>query len=614
MKKIALVLAVLLCALPMMAFAEVAVSGSVSFSLGDSETSDTTWPVFAGSSSATGSVSLATDDEKVVATLGFDLMPVIATTYEAYSHDAFYSINEVIITGVADYNLPLLERSVGFFNDHASDETAVGEVSIWNGLVEKYLENTLVVNSYNLVASDDDSDEIVLKSVTSVAADATPDKLFWNDKVKAVVADATSAFDTMLDSQVEDAILNIMSEASWAVHFDDAAYSLAAEDLKTFVQGISYDESKKWSSDDIATVKQALDLEMAYSALGDLPGGDPTVTTTASFVTSATLAFKDIAGLVDMTMNLAGTHVTAGKIKVDGAGHSSTAVSGYPSVMVGLSSGVVEGLNAGVTVYIDDNDLADSASDDEFTWLDESVGYTAQTYGIGAQAGYSMAVMEDLTVGATVAFGAYDLKDEAPAKATSLGVNASGFGGSLNVQWDTNWADLGYVGVMAGYSIMGFGVDVSYETVKATGDVLAYCASPASVSAKFMTDKYDAAPSAEDAPAALLGLGLTADLSELVGMAVTGYWGMDMGLAGGVADATAWNAGVALPGVLGFVEDLTVSADFDADSVEGSTFDWSAGLAYKYSIAAISFSIGEDYSAADDAQYLTWSLGTSVSF
>ena len=43
-------------------------------------------------------------------------------------------------------------------------------------------------------------------------------------------------------------------------------------------------------------------------------------------------------------------------------------------------------------------------------------------------------------------------------------------------------------------------------------------------------------------------------------------------------------------------------------------FGWNAGVTYTHSIASIAAAIGSGWDAADDEDYVSWSIVTSVSF
>ncbi len=605
MKKIALVLAVLLCALPMMAFAEIAVSGSVSFSIGDSNETDPTLPAFSGSSSVTGSVTIATDDEKVVASATFNLLPTVTTTYTGYSNDYYYNWDAGLTNFGLDYmNYLSLSTAVDFYNDHADDETAVAEVTIWTATTEADLQAELKDGTaLDLLASDDDTGEITIKD--AVDASAETDEFVWSTANSASVNTINAAFQGELLLQVTDAIEKILDEASTATKADLTAGGIVLTnfDVTSAVTNnmfdylsntATYDIIKDWTADDKAVVLAALDLEMAYNNMG-VPDETPTVESALSFVESASLAFNNVGGIVDIVCNLKGTHVTAGAISVDEAGHQSDAVSGYPSMMIGLSSGVVEGLNAGVTLYIDDNDMQSAVSDTWYTWLDEAEDASEPVYGLGVSGGYSTAV-GDMTVGASATFGLYDLQGD-KAYAFSIAPSFSGMGANVAVEFDYG-LDMMYLMASADYTIMGLTPSVAFHYLAADGDYnLAYNDSPASVMADFKA-----------ADGMLLEAGLAADLSELVGMGVSVSGGMDYGLT---SSELAWNAGLS---VAGLVEGLTVGFDCDADSVEGSTFDYAVSASYAYGIATLSASLGSNYNSDDDANYTSWSVGTSVSF
>ena len=606
MKKIALVLAVLLCALPMMAFAEVAVTGSVSFSIGDSSSSEPVVPAYSASKSATATLSVATDDEKVVATVGLDLLPAATSTY-AYGDNNQYEpgdnggYSDEYVAGYADYKE--IEAIVDFWLDHEDDETVVDEETIW----ASNHNQAGLMTAINNVSTDDiayyDSGDLAIKSAKAVGTELTStDKLskfvFDDTAAGQMAAIKTAAYD-YVNKATAVAINKILAEAESA-DIKNIGETTAVNEVKAFVTGMAPEDYDAYAAkeNDLAVLKAAYDLEKALAVVKTPVNGDPTVTTALSYITSATLAFKDVAGLLDITFDLAGGNVAAGSISVDGAGHTSTAVASYPSIMVGLSSGVVDGLNAGVTVFIDDNDAQDAVSDDFYTWADEADDKAEPVFGLGINGGYSMA-LGDMTVGADVAVGLYDFTDL--AWAFSVAPSFSGFGANAGVQFDMG-LDMMYLMVCADYTIMGITPNVAFHYLNATGDnVLSYSASPSSVMGKFK----------DSTGGMLMAGGIDVDLTELIGMGITVGGGMEYGMTGAAAGSLAYNAGVSAANL---VDGLTVGFDWSADTVAGSTCDWSVSASYAYSIATLSASFGNAYDSGDDANYTTWSVGAAVSF
>lgn len=602
MKKIALVLAVLICALPMMAFAEVAVTGSVSFSLGDSTSSETTLPVYSAAKSATAAITVATDDEKVVASVGLNLLPAVTSTYN-YGTDNDYGTQydidlkaEQYIVGWADYQQ--LIAVAGFWVDNDEYETAAEEMAFGDADDEEaQLLAAINAASTNVDAAylDDDGDLAIRDAEESgaPAADVDADTEFeYTTAVGADMGAILTAATGYLDTEVDEAVATICDEADETEI--DALTTVVG--LVAYVNALDADDYAVLTANDKAVLAAAIDLAVAWDNITTPSDGAPTVTSAISYITSASLAFNSVGGVVDIVANLAGTHVAAGKISADGAGHTSTAVSGYPSLKLGLSSGVVEGVSAALTVYIDDNNAQEAVSDDFYTWMDETEAQADPVYGLGVMAGYAMA-MGDMNVGADFTFGMYDLLGT-PAWALSVAPSFSGMGANVGVQFDYGM-DLMYLMASVDYTIMGITPSVGIHYASATGDnVVSYCASPASVMADYLNTS----------TGLLLEAGLAADLTELVGMGVSVSGSMDYDFN---ASQLAWGAGLS---VAGLVEGLTVGFDASADAVAGSTFDYALSAAYAYSIATISASFGSAYDSGDDATYSTWSLGASVSF
>ncbi len=614
MKKIALVLAVFLCVLPIVAFADIAVSGSVSFSLGDDSTDESALPTFTGASTASGKVKLATDDEKVSASIGFNLMPAITVAAEKF--DIFAKTSDKLPNdNVAGYEAYLkIKESVGFYNDHAKDKIGKTKDGIWPANTGKDLNDELDAQpNLDLKASNSTDTAVTIKTPVKSGATAKKDQFVFSDVVETELVVINTNISGLMKANVEDAIDNILAKLSADAKADltiatDGTYIIG--DLKHDIEGtgpipnlpLMESQIKDWTANDKALVKQAVDLEAAYERMNaTLDTFDPSVTAKLNFVTSASLAFKEVAGVMDITCNLMGTHVSAGNISVDGKGHTKKAVAGYPSLKVGLSSGIVEGLDAGLTLYIDDNKAQDAVKDKWYTWLDETEAQVDPKYGIGLDAGYTMAI-GDMSVGGAVAFGLYDLMGDKVAWAVSVAPSFSGFGTNVGLQFDYG-LDLMYLKACAKYTIMGITPSVAFHMINATGtNALAFSKKPGSVMAKFKNGA---------GMGMLLAPSLAVDLSELIGMGITVTGGMNYGLSGDAQSAYSWNAGVK---VAGLVENLTVGFNCDADSVEGSKFDYKLYTSYVYGAATLSASYGHDWNSAIKASVSSWSLGATVSF
>ena len=331
--------------------------------------------------------------------------------------------------------------------------------------------------------------------------------------------------------------------------------------VSDLVDGLYAEDIQEFTADDRALLKQALDLEAAYTSLND--AADPSVTTTVTapaFITSATLSLNQIGGVVDATFLFGGQHVSAGSINVDGSGHSATAVSGYHGMTLGLSSGVVEGANASLGVYIDDNGVKSAASDDFTTWTDESQAVVDPVYGATIGGGYSTEVA-GLTAGGNLAFGLYDLLGT-PAWALSVMPSVSGLGGSADLEIAYG-LDLFYTKAALSYGIMGITPTATIHFISETGDnALAYAATPTSVLGNLKaTGGFGA------------DLGLAADLGQFLPIASSINAGLDMGFPTGGSLEMAWSAGLSVTPLTG----LTASASFSGDQVAGNFTRTSTG-------------------------------------
>jgi hypothetical protein len=104
----------------------------------------------------------------------------------------------------------------------------------------------------------------------------------------------------------------------------------------------------------------------------------------------------------------------------------------------------------------------------------------------------------------------------------------------------------------------------------------------------------------------LAGGDLKVDLSDYVGMTASVNGSFDYLFDG----QYAWSGGLSVSPMSA----LTLSFSADADQVEGSDFDYSAGLNYTYGSATLYGTFASDYDTTDEASYETWTLGTKISF
>ncbi len=612
MKKLSLFLVVFLV-LASFAFAQeeeaaaspLTATGSLSFSLGDSkafEDTTTDLPIFSSTKAATATLGLATADEKVSGTVSVNLLAPVSVATTA-SVDRFVDLYNADTNKVADDYVPWIELQAygSFWNDHAADEIAAGTAegdSIWD--TDDDFASLLTTVNTNTDFAEEGSTADTFSFFTALAPESTADdddEFVWSTAIAGEVNTANTSLQGDLDNYVARAKENIINSGS-----DDLAAIVATPtgDIAAQVNDATVVEIDDLSADDIALLKQALDLESAYGNVTADAATEYTSKVTQTFVTAATLSLNQIGGVVDATFLFGGQHVSAGSINVDGSGHTSTAVKAYHGMTLGLSSGVVEGANASLGVYIDDNGVKASASDDIGTWDDESQDVVDPKYGMTLGGGYSTS-FGDLTAGGNLAFGLYDLLGT-PAWAVSVMPSVSGMGGSADIEIAYG-LDLFYTKAALSYAIMGITPTATIHYInEMDGNSLAYAKTPTSVLAEL-----------KNAGGFGADLGLGVDLGQFLPVASSINAGLDLGFPTGGEMAMAWSAGLSVTPLTG----LTASASFSGDEVAGNfmeNINWSTGLSYAYGVATVSASVGQSYSAATGAATSSWSIGTSVSF
>ncbi|MFW5729134.1 MAG: hypothetical protein ACOCYG_05670, partial [Spirochaetota bacterium] len=555
MKKLSLFLVVFLV-LASFAFAQeeeaaespLTATGSLSFSLGDSKAFDDTTtplPVFSSTKSATATLGLATEDEKVSGTIGVNLLAPVSVSSEYDEPTEYEKYNEDVYKSPAEYRDWVdLGRYVDFYNAHIDDKTAVDEDSIWDADDDiDGLLDTLNANTTDVAKIDSDA----LALFTPVAEDAGDDQFVWDDESAADVVTANAAFQVDLGTYVFNALQNIIDEGTEDNGVADiitVAQLSAIGDVTEAINDATVEEIGELDADGRAIISQAVDLELAYKSIGE--AGDPTVTSTVTqdFITSATLSLNQIGGVVDATFLFGGQHVSAGSINVDGSGHTATAVKPYHGMTLGLSSGVVEGASASMGLYIDDNGVKSAASDDFTTWIDEEQAVVDPKYGMTLGGGYSTS-FGDISAGGNLAFGLYDLLGT-PAWAVSVMPSVSGMGGSADIEIAYGIDSLLYTKAALSYGIMGITPTATIHFINKGGDdSLAYSADPTSVIGE-----------TKNAGGFATELGLGADLGQFLPVPASIDAGLDLGFPTDGELAMAWSAGLSVTPLTG----LTASA------------------------------------------------------
>jgi hypothetical protein len=339
-----------------------------------------------------------------------------------------------------------------------------------------------------------------------------------------------------------------------------------------------------------------------------------TSTVTQNIITSATLKFNKVFGVLDIAYLYGGQHVGAGSINADSSGHKSDGVGAYSGLTLGLASDVVAGLSAGAGLFIDSNGVAAAVSDKWYTLFDETAAEDAPVLGLEVNGGYTLA-LGDISLGAKVEFGMYDLGGT-PAWAFAVMPSFSGFGAAVNGEFAYGLGGLMYLKAGASYGIMGITPSVTFHMVNAgeSGKELAYTSSPTSVLGDV---KGDAAGGIAVEGGLSVNVATLAGGELPLGLAPTVSGGLVFGKRTDADSKIGWNAGLSV----GLLDMITVAAGLSSDPIgnegttdAGETLDWNASVALKYAIATLKLGVSSAYSAADDRSKVGWSLTGSVSF
>jgi len=609
--------------------APITLTGSMSFGLGANfDTDGTNLPLATSAKTATADIKLSTANEKVTADLSLNLLavPTVSVVMDntdslMYSANSGYNPEEYSIGPVEDFNA--LTAEIDFWNTYAETELPNAGTPIWAATeAARLVVRTTITTQADsgtggidvLVRTDADADDlpaITLKDlVQSAPAAATEFILIDGDVVPSVSTQLTTAVENALDRYFADASAAILKtfpiSAAWGVA--PGYYDQIVDDLNnlTKVQIATLGDA------DRDVINDALAFAKAYDEVGTNPMDlGMTATVTQNFITAASITLHGVANVADVKMNFGGQHLTAGAIALDESGHTEDAVTGYPSVAFTLDSGVVEGLSAGAEFFFDDNAaMADKAlivdlDDDIYTWMDESVAQVDPKLGFSVNAGYELALADDMTVGVNAAVAQYDFlaDDSDDAKlGYSLGGSFAGMGANFAAQMDSG-LDMMYVAVDADYTVAGFTPYVAFDmiTLDDAGDYnLAYVATTTSVMADLKKEG-----------GMVLGGGVKADLESYIGMPATLSGGAEYGIYDDTDEDSvlAWNAAVSVTPLAALVVNAGLSADAIKD--EGNeALAWNAGAAYTLS-ETLGFSAGvaNNYYAADDLTAVTYNVG-----
>jgi len=578
------------------------VSGSVTFEFGDADTREgegSALPVFSAAKTGTATLSLGTTDDKVTAAVGVNLLalPGVTSALSLNDPDAapdWYAPSTA--TKYTDY---------GIYNDIAA------LVTFYNDNVATYEDYWVEANQDAIVAAlgdlDDESaiDELAIIDFESADYDTLAEQTALN--ISAIYTAVNGAMFTA----VNNAVAAILDEAtSTVLNGFNTASALYTFFMDTVPDGYYAEYWEDLSDDDKDLAMLAADLghakEVADLAITAPYGATGSVANTVAgnYLTSASLKFSKVFGLVDITAVMAGAHAAAGSIKADLSGHQEDAVKAYQGITFGLASGIVEGLSVAGSFYADSNVVAEAVSDSWYTmYSDETVAATNAKYAGALKAGYTMAIGEDISVGTGLGFAAYDvLTADAMNWALSVTPAVSAFGATLDGEFAILGNQVMYINGNLGYSIMGIAISASGYLVKGpyawTDDA---------------TTVMDTILGGNDTGYLGFGGSLAIDIVELAGLAeVIPAASVNGGATYAVADEKlAWNAGLSVSPF----EAVTLSGGLSADQVTGSTADWNVALEYAYTPAATIYgNVASAYNTDDEVNVVSYAIGTKVTF
>jgi hypothetical protein len=645
----------------------VAVTGKIGFTVSnDTKVGTPKLPVMAGTKSATAKMTISAADGLVSASIGLDLLkdPTVATTLTRASDDTMEGGYSIYAPEYQDYlDLKALVEFVdsNFEIDDTDDNDIFGADHTFFDTLVSTINAQTDPDIARAATSDDGENEIVLYD--PVADDATPGtdqfQLTTSDvgtvtatEIANALAAAQSSIGVLDDVNdfVDDVVQAILDDAD-----DITLYSInSLAELDTyFASGIDVEDTDNFTTNDIDCLQTAVDFAASYKAVTEAFDENAytveTKLTAASFISSASFSLMKIFGVVDMTGNMSGQNVKVGMIALDGKGHTSTSVSGYPSLKLSLSSGVVSGVSAAVTLYSDDNadkDDVAAVADTWYTWPDETVAAADPVepkLGLLVDGGYSTAV-GDMTVGANVAVGLYDLLSTADPSAMQFGLSIkpsfSGFGATVSGEFDMG-LNMTYIGADIGYSVMGIKPSVAFvmaSTKEGEDEVITYV----------KDDKWTSAKSAVlDTGGMYLGAKASVDISQFapitgsvsgnfdLGMPTGGEnvigWGASLSVtpvslvtvAAGISDAGLYQGDATKP-TLAFNASATVtyaplkitggiSSAYNKDK-DAAFLTWNGGVTLTHSIASVALTVSNAYDKDEDAAYLKYSMATSISF
>lgn len=619
----------------------VSFGGSVEFNMGgNSKPGTPNGPQISGADSGSASVSLSSGDDKVEASLSIDLFAQpsvdVAISGGPYAEGNGASpVADMHEVGRNDYqNYVDAVNGAAWYSENREYKTPLNETIVWDtdstgGTTYSRLVASLSDSVLNLVHSETEENKD-LKLKTYVSPDTTnpgTDEFTTNTATQvsslqaillafntAAVTEFNNAVQAILDELSADSI-RTLDDSGW-VNANAGGTYITTTVIANYMNGLTYNEIKSLSTDDRKVIVAAFDFVASYERKTDGDDNTITVTSALDFISGAGITIREIGGYVDVTASYGTASISTGEINVDKSGHQEEAAGGnYGSLGASISSGVVEGLEAGVTFYVDATSVKDevaAVADDWYTWLDETVEAAEPVepkYGLGINAGYSTTVA-DMTIGADVAFG---LSDLAGGDDLTWGIAVSpsfeGFGAkaALNFAYAL---DIMLINFHAEYDVLGWATPyVTVHYVNNGGDYVL----------QFVEEgKYGSTLNQVYGLGGVhISAGTSVSLANILPetMSVSLNGGADVAIANDADVIVAWDAAVAVSPLEGL--EITASVN-DAGIKDGEKqdafkmFGWDAGVSYTNWGATFGGNIGMAYNEdADSGSVLSWGINAS---
>ena len=631
--------------------APLTVTGSIEFGIGANlSTDETNNPVFTDGSAATATLGLATADEKVEAELTIDLLaiPSVESVMDNVNEYAFANFEDVDSRSQEQTAYDTLTSLITWFNDNNEASATKDDVAFFDAADSLTLLTAINTTATTTIGmAEADVLDIVLYSpetvgTTIVAGDEA--FILTGSNVANVLTAVNNALNLMMIAAMDQLAVD-SPQATVTTILDNDANILYTSLVTAVNDGLSQADTVAMVQADLDALNDALSLTKSFTiATAELDPMGITTTVAKSMLSGAKIKINEIGGVVDMTMNFDGQHASAGNINLDLSGHQEDAVTGYPSLAIALSEGVVSGLSVDAALYINstngggtDGALQVAISDDVFTWEDETETVEDPKLGFSVGAGYTLPI-GDMSVGADLAFAMYDLAATAAPLGFAAGASFAGFDANVGVDFEIGLG-LTVFGASADYTIFGITPSVAFTMISGTPtadgnyvwnddtsntyedfthaggikletglnvDLGQFLPFAASVGGSFDLIKIEAATDS------MMWFDANLSVTPLEGLTVGGWLGMYFGAAASAAEELRWNANVSYT-IIGITASAGVGSDYDSDR-EDFAINWNAGLGYTLGSAALKATVGTAYDADDGAEVVTWGLNCKVTF